>query len=283
MKNLAFSICFMLTICHVAKGQTLNLGAEEQVSLFRVKSIEDFIHRFNNDSASSFKNFILENDKNKTVTRAMSLKTCFDLSGSDYLNNPKAKEFEDLILKPESNIYLNFEDSNWYCKAKCRFKYNDEPRDITLFFKVKALKDLDTRWIIVGMEKNNVLNVSTSDSIVKTKKTVRKLIEPNSVVDGFTDLSKIFNSKLDERYCFDKEFMASENGKRLINLIKEEKLVFEYSLEETFYFLQISNYIFEVKRFIRSTNNSGLLINRVIKMQDDYKQNSYLPKLLGKK
>jgi hypothetical protein len=281
MKKYLLLLCTIVAHSHPLFAQKSKVQSKEsQVFIFRIPTIESFIHRFNNDSTGIFRRLLKSDMGVNSITRKESFESCFDKSNSKLCAGEPYKELQKFVLDSTKEFFLHFEDSNWYCKTKCHFYFFDKPQEFNVIFAIKNIKDKDLRWIIVGMDDANILNSSSQDTIIKNKKSKREIISASDYMYGFLDLNRIFDVTLDERTCFSKQFIASENGRRLINLIKEGKLKYRTASDLEFYFTQVPNFVLVVNDFDRATLNSGWLIKNIYKIPENYKAN-YRNRLLN--
>jgi hypothetical protein len=277
-------VFFFALISFYVRGQigVSSMSKEEIVYLYNVKTIEDFINRFNDDSSSSLRQKLTELKLDGELTRAKSLKNCFNLENKNLKKDTVARDFVSYVLDKNNDCKLNFLDSNWYSKARCHFEYNGKDLEIPIVLSIRDYGIKGSKWMIVGIDDSYVFNtVAPPDSIIKKDKMLRKGINASSYAVNFLDLRRIFTPALNEKLCFDKNLIKTEKATKFINLIKEGKLKFDYASNLTFYFLQIPGYIVEVDEFDRNTNNSGWLINKVIASNDQSKE-TYKSKLLKK-
>jgi hypothetical protein len=260
---------FYASIVH-AQIIPINLPKEELNHLYNVKSIQDFIYRFNDDTMSSLRQGLETYKAVDNLNRKTSLQNCFNLD-KNILSDSVGIEFSKYVLAKENKCVLNFADSNWYCKAKCVFKYRDADIEIPLVLTVKDYGERGQKWLIVGIDDNRVFSKASGDTIIASKKLVKKSITATNYVTNFNELHKILTVSLNEKSCFEPSLLATEKARKFINMIKTNELSFSGAYDLNYYFLQIPNYIIEVKDFNRSTNNSGLLINKIIKTNDNFK------------
>lgn len=282
MKKLLLILLTFSTIMTRAQIVPANMSKDELVYLYNVKTIEDFIGRFNDDSTSSLRQKLTELNLEGELNRAKSLKNCFNLENKNLKKDSVVNKFVKYVLNPESNCMLNFSDSNWYSKARCHFEYLGKEMELPIILSIRDYGIRGMKWMIVGIEDSYIFQGVNSDSIINSKKVIRKSINASSYAVNFLDLRRIFTQSLNEKLCFDADFLKTEKAAQFINLIKEGKLTFDYASDLTFYFLQIPDYIVEVDEFDRATNNSGWLISKVMAADQETKQ-AYKKRLLRMK
>jgi hypothetical protein len=270
MKKIIFILSIFSMQIVSAQTDPINLSKEDLNHLYSVKTIQDFIYRFNDDSMSSLRQGLVSLHAEGNLNRKTSLQNCFNMD-KNISKDSIGLAFTKYVLAKENNCYLNFADSNWYCKAKCVFTYNNTDIEIPLILTVKDFGERGQKWLIAGIDDNRVFNKAAGDTIIKSQKLVKKSITATNYVTNFNELHKILTTSLNEKSCFEASLLETEKAKKFINMIKSNELSFSGAYDLYYYFLQIPNYIVEVKDFNRNTNNSGLLINKVISANNNFK------------
>ncbi|MCD8292071.1 MAG: hypothetical protein LUC91_11310, partial [Prevotella sp.] len=162
---------------------------DEMELQFKVKQIDEFMHRFNYDitydgTAPINKNDSLAYRENRTK----NMMTLFNLDiFMDDEKNPN-KEMTDFIeYVIDNNCKLNYEDSTWYAKLKCNGDYAGQKQVLYLFLRVERIKGVEYKWVCFDV--NGKIFDSMTDSI-----ETPLFISPAEHGIGFMTLPDIINS-----------------------------------------------------------------------------------------
>ncbi len=280
MKYLLFTSLLLFSLKSEAQTYFYGSSQIEDSYFFSIKTIDDFIDRFNNDTASSLMLSLKSKHDTNKFNRTISLATVFNLENPLFEEQAFAKEFYQNILDSNAQKFIHFNDSNWYAEAKCHFTFQKKHLEIPLILKVEDLGGLGVKWMITGVgDLPSTGNEKNLDTTKSSENKIRKSIPPSNSSVNFLALRRIFGSSFNEQECFDSVLLTTERCKKFIQLINNQSLQFEYASEIKFHFLQLPGWIFSVEEFNRKSRNSGFLINTLLKA-DLTKKETYLKQLL---
>ena len=247
---------------------------QEEQFMYEVKIIDEFIERFNDDKSSFLRQEYEKQGKSYNISRTQLLVTLFNLSNQKLISaDTSAKEFVHFVTNPLHPRFLSFTDSDWYAKTNCYFTYNQKTVQIPIIFHIKTLSNHGSKWMICGIGDSKVLDETVLKPVFyNTKYETNSLYLPTSShATNFVELNHVFSGDMNPIYYFDPAVMNSPKGKKLIQLILENKLKYKYTKDIKFEFYQVDNWIFSVDQFSRATN-SGWLINHLEKADKKKKE-----------
>lgn len=260
-----------------------NYNPDEDYFNHEVKIIDEFIERFNNDSATFLRKVYEKKGKPFNISRTLLLVSLFDLENPSFTDkNSDVKAFFDDVLDTNHPVYLSFNDSDWYAAAQSIFLYNGKAVEIPLVLHVKSKGDEWSKWMITGIG-DTVPSVNTSSSIFVKKvagKEAVKYISTSAYATNFIELHYVFSENMEPEYFFEPQLLASGNGRQFVDWIKSGQLKFMYVKDITFHFCQVNNWVFTVNKFNRKTFNNGWLISN-IKKTNKAEKDAYLKRLLN--
>mgnify|MGYP000941526431 CR=1 FL=1 len=265
--------CLTILLCAFlgANAQTFSAGPSKETETFfyRVKSIDDFIERFNDDPRSSVRREFKNMEKEAMVSRPKLLLSVFNWQNEALKASTNTQDFFNQILDSAAPLFVRFTDSNWYADALCDFSFDDKVIQMRLVLHVKHMGEKGTKWMIAGVQDHAILgNANVSENGKSPGGQVKQSIPPSNYAVNFLELRKVLNKDMDETSCFASDFLLTNKGKQLVQLVKEQRLKFVQATEMKFYFLQLSDWIFTVEEFNRNTKNSGWLINEIRKVSE---------------
>jgi len=274
MRTAIYLIVLLFAFCQ-AGAQSFSAGPSKEAETFfyRVKNIDDFIERFNDDPRSSVRREFRKMEKEALVSRPKLLLSVFNWQNEQLKSSVDTKEFFDQVADSALPQFVRFTDSDWYADALCDFTFDNNPIQLRLVLHVKHMGDKGTKWMIAGVSDHIALgNADISQPSQTTGQEVKQSIPPTNYAVNFLELRKVLNAGMDETNCFEADLLTTEKGKQVVKLIKEQRLKFQQANEMKFHFLQLPNWIFTVEEFNRNTKNSGWLINEIRKVSEDEKQ-----------
>jgi hypothetical protein len=279
------TLAYVIILSTIASAQ--QLSESDQIYLFHVKTIEDFISRFNDDSTSSVRRGAIKNKLNLTYNRQKSLVDVFDHNNKNLKTDTTIKKFANYVLDTSNHVQLSFGDTNWYCMAYCRFDFKGAEVELPLIFKVVQTGPIQYRWLICGIndigakrDYNRVFGADTTVSNEKSEAHKRRPIPPTSQDQSFIGLTRILLEDMQPKTIMDKAFLETDKCQKLVALIRGGDLRFIQASNLSYHFMQVPNYTFEVNLFERAMANSGWLI-RNVKYATDADKAKLKTKLLG--
>jgi hypothetical protein len=271
MKSFAVSLVFFLgfifhSVSQVAQP-SLAKKAESDFA-FEVKTIDEFIERFNNDQYTLIRQYLETKFPKKKLTRTDLVKTLFNYEEPLWDKN-LAAEFTKTVCDTNNEKFLDFYSDSWYAQAECLVKYKGVSKIVTITLQVMVSDRTGAaKWVICGA-RAPFLDFSK-------KLDPKKFLNPISHATDFIGLKKAMEDKMYMRNYLTDQFKESHLNKYLAALASGE-IVFQQINSITYHFLSIDNWLFTVKNYIRPGRNSGWLIQtlskRTDKEKEEYKKN----------
>ncbi len=250
---------------------------KDEMFLREVKVIDEFIERFNDDPSSFIRREYKKQNKPYELSRKEILVSLFNLENAQWNTNASLGEFFRDASDSVNPPHLAFADSNWYAEAKCTFMVSGKKVEVPLILQVQMAKNNGAKWMIAGVGDNIIFNGQPSAVPGLSDyqpKPINKFIATSSYATNFSELVNTFADKKNILDYFTPDLLATERGKRFVNMILQSKMEFKYAADIKFYFYQIPNWVFEVEEFDRKSLNSGWLINDIKKVPQSEKENS---------
>jgi len=264
----------LLLYSFTASAQSLSASSELELELyaFRVKNIEDFIKRFNNDSNSSVMTELKAKNKDLIVSRNKMLFSTFNFENNELISDSTTRMFFNYVVDTVTPHYIRFRDSGWYAEALGLFTYKSDTIELPIVLRVKTKGRAET-WMIAGIGDHPLLNergaMQEGGQPASGKLTA---IPPTNESVNFLELKKVFNASLIEDYYFDGDLLQTDKAKQFVGLIKSAQLKLQYVSGIKFHFYQIPGWVFTVEEFNRLMKNSGWLISNVRRADDSEKK-----------
>lgn len=283
MRTKIAACLFLIILSHGAYAQNFSTyDKNEELFLYEVKIIDEFIERFNDDKSSFLRKEYEKQNKPYRISRKQLLTSLFNWENPRWERDTAAREFFVNVLDTTRPRYLHFTDTNWYAEVKCTFQHDTGKVMIPLILHIERTKK-GSRWIIAGIGKNKILNDNFQTAIPghKAKDTaIIRYIPTTSYATNFVEFTKILTDSMVPADYFDPKLLQSGRAKHFVNLVLQNKLHFLYATDIRFHFYQLPNWIFITEQFNRKDINSGWLINDLIKVSKDEKE-VYRKKLLN--
>lgn len=228
-----------------------------------VKSIDEFMHRFNGDELHPD----LDTTRVENV-RLNSILTLFDLQQFQVRDSTVTKQlisFADTVCKKD--ICLAFE-SGLYAEANCTFLFNQKEVPISLVFVYESVQEDIYRWALTGVNglvKNHILDTVRTGYINPTQHGVRF----TELSAACTDLTKYVSVHKDV-----------DQMSYFLGVLESKQIKYIDCHKVRFHFLQVPGYIFTVEEINRLSNNAGFLISSLKKTERSDKL-EYINQLLG--
>jgi hypothetical protein len=250
-------------------------GALEANFVAKVVLLDEFIHRFNNDSSSEIRRYYLAHHRPFEKSRAQLIRSLFNYSTQNW-DSVQVERFIRRATDPESPDLLGFLEDHWYAEAKCRFLYNSVATDISLILRVRLNPDHSAEWVIVSVKPESGLR---QDSIVPPMfpaEKKRMFIQPTANDTYFAELARDLADKGRLMDIFDKEFMQRRYSGGFYEGLLTDKLRFVAVKAIKYHYFQVHDWVFTVENFDRDTRNSGWLISSIRQLgtgqQADYER-----------
>lgn len=246
----------------------------QEVSAFTysIKSIDQFIDRFNYDQRDAFRqSFEAAVGVTDGSARQKSILTLFDFQQIEENKNPYNGLIEQFISSVENNdssFYLDFYDEDWYVKLLMDITYKGKPHQLeAVLYNYSASKNKSS-WTIVSVN-CKALGWHFTDLQPNV------FLPPNSEGTDFINFRHLLKQNSEH-------LENREKGTKLEPFFQEisnGNVDLSYIRDISYTFFQIPEYIVVVKEYRRNEENSGWLIEDLILADNTSKANYKAAKL----
>jgi hypothetical protein len=246
---------------------------------WQVKQIDEFMDRFNNADYTPIRRYLREEYNLDEVNRLDLVRSLFNLEKDDW-NQEEVVNFLSQINDSVPPPYLDFYDKDWYAELNCQGFHHQDTVDFTLILTLEVDQETKaSRWIINSVQ-GDFLPTDTAALAfgVDTTYDASKTLNPASfgtdfmaLVDALKDTANL------EGYVAPQDISRSLVS--FMNLLYQRDLIFKQVNHITYHFLQIDGWIFQVQDFHRQSTNSGWLINSLLAVSEEEK-NQYRRQVL---
>lgn len=266
---------YLLTILFVSSiagfGQvvqpSISKTAESEFA-FEVKTIDEFLERFNNDQYTLIRQHLEMKFPKKKITRYDLVRTLFNYEDPLW-DKDLASKFVKEVCDTTKEKFLDFYADNWFAQAECQVKYKGVSRKVTITLQVFVSDRTGAaKWVICGARAPFLDFSKRLDS--------KKFLNPISHATDFIGLKKAMEDKMFVRNYLTEKFRESHLNKYLAAVATGD-IVFEQLNFVTYHFLSLDDWLFTVKEYPRPGRNSGWLIQSLTKRtnaeKEEYKKN----------
>jgi hypothetical protein len=281
LRNTIVCHCLCLVACMPFAGAQVysnDMGVREANFVAKVVLLDEFIHRFNNDTSSEIRRYYLDHHRPFDKSRAQLIRSLFNYSTQSW-DSLLVERFIRQATDPENPDLLGFLADRWYAEAKCRFLYNAVGMDIRLILRVRLNPDHSAEWVIVAVKPEFDLRPDSSALPALRPGKRRLFIQPTANDTYFAELERDFADKPRLGEIFDSTFMQRRYSESFYRALLNDKLKFIAVKELKYHYLQVRDWIFTVENFDRDTRNSGWLISS-IRQVDPTQRSDYEKRLL---
>lgn len=228
-----------------------------QVQKAKIGLVDEFIKRFNGQELHPNVSF-----KDSTYLRD-NLLYLFDASveKKDSVLN-EILSFMKVVQKDSTK--LNYSDPNWFALAKCKGTLSGEIVTFDLYLSVQYRYDDMYKWVIAKAD-GNCFNTVPRDS------SERIMLSPDSHETKFISLRRMTREQPFNVSLFMADGFEYDQTSAFVFLVKTGKLKIDYVENLEFVFTQVPGYIFHIKYFERESNNSGWLIDKFYRVDNNVK------------
>lgn len=258
-------IVFKIGVC--AQGFTEVLDSD--YLQLRVKTIEDFINRFNY-SQDAHGNFLeyhdsLRNDRVKEILYLFSkkllkenYKNCIlDNMLNDTSKNNVIKTFIDTVTKTKHNKYIDLVDTEWYAEIIYNASYFKKKEPVTLFMSLKYDDEFAGISWFVDSCRASFLKIIPDDTL---------RVSPVSHNMNFMHVSKLMKYNYRNISSIASKKFRSDILSILFYEIYNKRLILNNIDNVKFHFKQISGFYFVVEELKSEEQHSGWLITKINKI-----------------
>jgi|GEM_PF-4428415 len=268
MKTLYIALIFLTQVSY---GQNLlnKLEIHEEKFIVRIKKVDEFIERFNNDKESLLFKY-LESKNYKIPSHNEIIKSLFN-------NDKKSWDLELLkmfIDDVESNNHKINLLGEFYCELKCTLEDKNGNFSANIILKFEYEKFLNAyKWTIISFISETQSNLSHCEWMPMSYDTIRTphlSLNPVMHANDFQGFKKYLANKSALRYYANSK--ATKEVGCFLNLLKDSKLELCTINSISYHCLDIKNWIFRIDYL----SNRGWLINELysadIKGKNIYKE-----------
>ncbi|MEO6670246.1 MAG: hypothetical protein ABIN36_12265 [Ferruginibacter sp.] len=270
-----YLLVFLFSFQAYGQEFTNDAGEREKLFISKVKMIDEFFERFNDNPNSSIREIYKKKNIPFNIPRKKLIASLFNYEGKTW-SKSEIDSFIAKALLTKMPTGENWYGDGWFAEVTCRFQYKNAEINIPLILKVETDEKNRSRWMITGIKPNQLEEPIDAVNSIVIRKIKKHFISPSSHGADFIELTNIFSDKENLTDYFENDFFSDNNGVRFYQSVLKGKLVFLYAKPAKFYFLNVENYIFQVEYFNRELLNAGWLINKIQiaskKDKEDYKK-----------
>ena len=249
---------------------------------FEVKSIDDFIDRFNFEPETEFNSFLKDRFPASVINRKTFLLSLFNLKNVSFYNSLDVDFFIREMTDTLKRRYIHFSDYDWYALAECKVIYQKRVRTLDLILKVERDAKRSVKWSIVSAKAGFLgINPASKDSLYilgrndyvrnRGNDSSRFFLHPVSHAIDFMNVDEVFSKK---KHFADYYYAGPKSPQllRLSGLIQKSQIKFLQINAISYHFMQIKGWIVIVDYFNRNERNSGWLINSLTRATPEQKR-----------
>jgi|GEM_PF-1265144 len=275
-KHLAFLVCTLIFLAVVVgtRAQTFQtFDKNEELFKYEVKTIDEFIERFDDDLTSFLRKSMERDHKALSYSRQALI---FSLCNMDEKRIPDSLKLNFVFSATDEKKpqYINFEDSNWYAEANCEFVLNGKNVNIPLILHVRGDKHKGAKWMIAGIGQNKWI---TDTNITELKYETpflpnKKYIPSTDHALKFMSLISAFGPAMNAQYYFEPDLLKTDRCKALVQMILQNKIKLNGVTDIKYHFYQLPGFIVDVEYFDRAELLSGWLISAIRRSSNSNKE-----------
>ena len=251
----------------------------------RVMQLDEFIHRFNNDTSSAIRRYYLSHHRPWDKSREQLIRSLFNYTTQRW-DSLQLNHFIRRATDPDQPDSLGFYRGQWYAEAVCHFLYHEDLVRANLILKIRVNPDGSAQWVIAGVNPHFKLFTGKRKAPLPTIMTIsnvnagRRFIQPAANETFFAELERDFADKRRLGDLFDTSFFEGRSSGLFYQAMLRGRIKFVAVKKLRYHYLQVRDWIFTVENFERATRNSGWLIASIQPANPDERSN-YIRKLLG--
>jgi hypothetical protein len=292
-------------------------AVREAIFVTKVVQLDEFIHRFNNDSSSQIRRYYLSHHRSWDKSREQLIRSLFNYTTKRW-DSLQMNHFIQRATDPQQPDLLAFMGDQWYAEAVCDFLYRDLSVKATLILKLQVNPDGSAQWVIAAVKP--WFNLPVKKTAIKARPTgkpgmddqasiashqpplpvaietvgegkpdgaravttggkAKRFIQPAANETNFSELERDFADKRRLADLFDSDFFDRHFSEPFFQAVLRNRLRFVAVKKLRYHYLQVHDWIFTVENFERSTRNSGWLIAS-IRQANTEQRSSYVRRLL---
>lgn len=264
--NIKRLLPILLVVVAVFRASAQNIVEDERfnkVHEARVKTLNEFIHRFNADEIPD-----IVRQSSYREDRQLCIAALFDMDWvADPANRTAALGFVDKVV--QDSVMLDVHDTSIYAEAHCLFYLDKKELPVNIVLRFDQVPGGRFLWSIVGV--NGLMETGLIDT------SFYGTLSPIQHELGFMRLDKAFP----EMYGFMQRDNRIDQLSYLMALSSAGKVRFGFCTSITYHCFAVPDYVFVIEQNNRNTANSGWLITAVYQAGEELKQ-QYHAELVGR-
>lgn len=248
-------ILFYLTLAHSAMyAQIFTTVIDETALQFRVKQIDEFMERFNNqvnyrgEKPQQSKGY---DERRKNVLTLLNLDKFATANGQ---LDSIAQKFVDYIIN--NDIKIAYEDTTWYAEASGSCTYEKRKYALTLFLKTEQIGGHIYKWVVTNL-------ASSLFDQFPVKPQGALTIPPSDHGISFISLPEMFNlNNSAVAYAYQKGY--ERNYLSVFDFLMATNKIRMLPITKVLFHFHLNDFDFVVERIEKDNGyNQGWLINNI--------------------
>jgi hypothetical protein len=251
-------LCSALFSCFALNAQIVSTAIDEAELEFKVKQIDEFFERFNNEKDYQGNTIYRKNDSvpEDSILKRKNLITLLDwdvfTQGNQELDSISS-EFIDYILQSGSTVH--YADTTWFAEANTSVTFQNKKYQLTLWLRTEQIKDIIYKW--------SIFDASSPIFNIEEKRNEKLTIMPGAHGTGFMTVPDFINMNSTSVVSFFSKDYKQDNLSMLGFLVVEGQAKLGMVTEVRFHF-NLGPYSFTVKKIEKKGSyNKGWLINSI--------------------
>jgi len=242
----------------------------QTVFVWEVKQIDEFIERFNDSDKTLIKEYYKKIDTSTAFTRERLIKGLFNAEGKNW-NFGEITTFIGQVTDPQHPQYLDFFGGNWNATVKCAVAYKGKQKVIIFTMALQKMPNGSSKWVITGADAPFLRVPAIQKHLIKIPDSRDTAISLNPVSNAtdFLNIDKVSKDKANLKNYF----LQAESYNNDIPLVENEilngHLIINKTVTVIYNFRQVPGWEMEIEQFNRQTRNSGWLISKLTKLQEN--------------
>lgn len=261
-------LLFALFACIQAKGQnflpdmTINKDFAAQV-----KSVDEFIARFNGDESKP--ELVTDSLRKDNIVHLFD----FQISHGGLNKEQFKKQIQDFVSSVlQWDERLSIASRGTYAEAKCRVIYKKKQYNISLFLQREKTKKGGQKWAVMKVKGLSALGLYDNK---------RLTISPVDHETHFMSLQDLFQANKKIVPSMRSNEVEIDELSFFFALCVANAIEFELVEDLKFHFTDLPDYAFIVEEKGRTGKNSGWLITKIKKLSSVSEKDAYIKELLG--
>lgn len=223
-----------------------------------VKSVDEFMHRFNGEELHPGINISDADYRKKNMLWLFN----FDIDKEVKLEQlPKMEKFIKTAI--DNKVKLAFSDSTWFAKACFMATYKGKEVELTMILCTEPTTKSRNCWKICGIQGIEKLGFYTENKPYSISNIEHEV--------NFAELSTIFKNNKANIFGYMSKRKHIDQLSVFMTLVRMGLISYGYVSELSFIFTSVPDYVFTIKEYGRRGNNAGLLISSFEQCKDKQK------------